>query len=220
LNQYGNLKPRSGSGLIKVCGMTQMDQVLYLDQLGVDFIGFIFVPGSPRAVKPEKVAEVRNNLKNAKTVGVVKNPSLSDLHLWASSAKIDYWQFHGAESPDFMDQSGLPYFQVIGMSPEGIPQRQVHPHASYYLYDTQVGMSSGGLGKIFNWAELKKINSTRPIFLAGGLNPDNVEQAILEAAPQGVDLNSGVEDSPGVKNLEKVQMAVEKARSAWIKLPT
>lgn len=161
-------------------------------------------PSSKRYISPEKVGEITSQLRNAKAVGVVQNPSPAELALWDAQSGVHYWQFHGSESAELMQSQAKPFIQVIGMNVEGVPQRASLATAAFHLYDTQIGKQSGGLGMVFPWEKMLDIHRTSPVWIAGGLNENNLQEAITIASPDGIDLNSGVEVSPGIKDLNKV----------------
>ena len=196
--------------LVKVCGMTRPEQVSAIDEMGADFLGFIFAAKSPRHVTPEHVAAIERG--KAKRVGVFVEQDADSVCRIMDQAKLDLAQLHGGQSEDFCRRVG----------PERIikvfwPQRHASLDAlleemnrfkdlcSLMLLDA--GTSGGGHGQSLDFAALSGLAAPKPWLLAGGLSPDNAARAVREAHPTGLDLNSGVEASPGVKDIHRVEQA-------------
>lgn len=197
---------------VKICGITNIDDALCAVQLGVDALGFVFAP-SPRQVVVSKVKDIVEKLPPwISTVGVFVNEKPARV----LRIGLDWIQLHGEESPDYCRELGLKVIKTIRVkdraSLEKIPQ---YPVAGILLdtYDPDlsgVPPKMGGTGKGFNWdlaVEAKKFG--KPIILAGGLNPENVAEAISKVQPYGVDVSSGIESSPGRKDYEKMKRFME-----------
>ena len=202
---------------IKICGLTRDEDVALAEELGADFLGFIFVPESPRFVTRAPRSE------RAKRVGVFRGASVEDIRRTIESASLDYVQIHDvtlsrgdgegsqdARSSHFeilrsaQDDVGLIHaFKVDNELPD------TTTHADYVLFDT-----GGGTGRVFDWTLLNDYPRTKPFFLAGGLNPDNVVSAIAAAQPFAIDVASGVESSPGIKDPHKLQLLFERVRTS------
>lgn len=199
--------------LVKVCGMTLPEQVQALDDLGVDFLGFIFAAKSPRNIAPDRVAAMPKT--RAKKVGVFVGQDADEVRRIMDVAGLDYAQFHAGQDEDFC--------RIVG--PERVikvfwPQKYEQPGAlealerdmdrfadlcALMLLDS--GTSGGGHGKSLDFKALAGLSAPKRWLLAGGLSPDNAAQALREAHPAGLDLNSGVETSPGLKDISKVTEA-------------
>ncbi len=206
---------------VKICGITRLTDARVAQELGADSLGFVFVPASARSIKPEAAAEIVNELSPFVTcVGLFLNaPETDVLHaLQLCPALLP--QFHGQESAEFCDQFGRPYLKAIGVG-GGIPHTDelaAFKNASGFLFDSNEPGQLGGTGHVFDWSRLVQ-NLDRPLILAGGLNVQNIRQAIEQVAPHAVDISSGVESAKGVKSGEAMRafmLAVEAADAARI----
>ena len=196
---------------IKICGLTRPEDVLLLGELPVDFAGFIFVPGTPRFVEPEMAAELIRLLPDRiQPVGVFLDEKADIVRETAEICRLKILQFHGDEMPEYCEQFNLPYFKVIrvdGSLDDRIPGGY-QPLA--FLLDTFVKGAAGGTGQTFDWTVAgRMIESGFSVILAGGLKPDNISRAVEEVHPWGVDVSSGIEISPGVKDREKMRCFIE-----------
>ena len=192
---------------LKVCGLTRAEDVQACLDLGVDATGFIFVPGSPRKVNPQVVARFPKGF--ALRVGVFANSSANQVLEIMDSLALDYAQLHGGETEEFCKLVG-PHRVLKVLWPEKMsgPELEAEcarfaPYCAAFLFDA--GKSGGGSGKSLEFKTLSNLNVTRPWILAGGLSCENIPTAIAACMPDGLDLNSGVELSPGVKNLELIK---------------
>ena len=184
---------------VKVCGITTQYQALEISQL-VDYIGFIFHPGSPRFV-----AQSFPSMK-AKKVGVFVNLPLQELIQTALLEKLDSVQLHGQESPEYCAalRGQVEVIKSFGVDAD-FDFTQVsafEPFVDYFLFDTKTP-KHGGSGEQFDWQLLRKYKGSTPFILSGGLRPDSLVQIHEVRHPQlkGIDLNSGFESQPGIKNL-------------------
>lgn len=198
--------------LVKICGMTRPEDVLGCTEAGADLLGFIFAAKSPRRVTVEQAAALPRT--PAKRVGVFVEQTLDEVLRAMEEADLDYAQLHGGHDPAFCRAVG-PRRVIRAFWPQKHPDmaslaEEVERFAGairYALLDA--GASGGGHGVAQPFAPLADFSPSMPWFLAGGLGPDNVAEALRLAAPHGLDLNSGVEASPGRKELAKVR------RSLW-----
>jgi phosphoribosylanthranilate isomerase len=198
--------------LVKVCGMTRAQDVTGCTEAGADLLGFIFAAKSPRRLTPEQAAALPRT--TAKRVGVFVEHTLSEVLAIMDEAELDLAQLHGGQDPDFCRAVG-PDRVIRAFWPQKHPDlaslaAAMVPFAGavrFALLDA--GTSGGGHGKSLDFATLADLSPPMPWLLAGGLGPDNLAEAIRIAQPNGVDLNSGVESSPGLKDLVKVR------RSLW-----
>jgi len=202
--------------LLKVCGMTLPEQVAALDKLGVDLLGFIFAKKSPRCVTPEHVAGIARG--NAKRVGVFVEQDADEVNRIMDVAKLDYAQLHGGQDEAFCRAVGPQ--RVIWVfwpqrhdSLEALEQEMARyaDLCAFMLLDS--GTSGGGHGASLDFAALARLKTPRPWLLAGGLSPDNAALAVEQAQPDGLDVNSGVESAPGVKNIETVERVIQIIKS-------
>lgn len=191
---------------IKICGLTRIEDILVLRDLPVDFAGFIFVPSSPRFINPERAAGLIERLpEKIKPVGVFMDEGPEVVRRTVEICGLEIIQFHGQESPEFCDQFNLPYFKAIRVGTELDEKDLAGYRPRAYLLDTFIKEADGGTGKTFDWTLAKRmVESGRPIILAGGLKPENVSAAVKIVRPWGVDVSSGVESKPGVKDKDKI----------------
>lgn len=200
--------------------MTQLDQVKRLDEMGVDFAGFIFYPKSPRYVvrhlNGEKLKKERLHLGK---VGVFVNPSYEELMKQVDEYGLDMVQLHGDETPRFCERVAnyISVINVFRMSENDPVDWIIKPFEDYcdmFLFDTE-GAGYGGTGKKFNWDMLKNSSLNKLFFLSGGIEPIDVERlksfAQEDVAKRmfSIDINSKFETSPGVKDMKKIKTFVE-----------
>lgn len=206
---------------IKVCGMTKAEQVLQLDELGVEFAGFIFYPKSPRYVLSHMSQEQLKKLKgkHINKVGVFVNTPIEELLQLVDACGLYLVQLHGDENPRYCEQVAN-YVTVVKAfrlrEGEDILWRakDYQDAADMFLFDTE-GAGYGGTGKKFNWDILKGGNVRKPFFLSGGIQPEDVE--LLKAFEQesvakdlfAVDINSKFELAPGLKDMNKIETFVK-----------
>ena len=199
---------------VKICGMTQLKDALFAVEQGVDAVGFIFYKKSPRAVTMKTVREIITKLPPlVDTVGVFVNESAERLNKIADYCGLDLVQLHGEESPAFcrkIHRRVIKAFRVKDL--QSIKQLEKFP-VSGFLLDTFSDDLHGGTGKTFDWNLALPAKKTGPVILAGGLTPRNILQAVRQVRPYGVDVCSGVEKSPGIKDLEKVRAFLKNIRS-------
>jgi phosphoribosylanthranilate isomerase len=201
---------------VKICGITNLADGLAAAEAGADALGFIFYERSPRAISLETAAGVARDLPPLLVkVGVFVDAPQELVLDAVETCGLNLLQFHGAESPEYCLQFGLMTMKAFPIrdhtSLAALPNYETHA----WLLDAYSPSQAGGTGETFNWdlaLEAKKWG--RPIFLAGGLTPDNVAEAIRRAQPYAVDVSSGVEASPGRKDHAKVKAFVEAAKSA------
>ncbi|MCH5285586.1 MAG: phosphoribosylanthranilate isomerase [Akkermansiaceae bacterium] len=206
---------------IKICGQTHTTSVDYALITGARFIGFIFHRSSPRSISPERAAGIHTGA--AKRVGVFVRQSAGEILDTIARARLDYVQLHGKQTPDDALRIG-PERVIRVLWPESCEtpaalQRQLDtwaPFCAYYLLDAGQTGQAGGLGRLLNASDFDKLRFPHPWILAGGLSADNLERVLAQCTPDGVDLNSGVEIFPGLKDLSLIfaaQRAIRRARS-------
>ena len=199
---------------VKICGMTQLKDALFAVEQGVDAVGFIFYKKSPRAVTMKTVREIITKLPPlVDTVGVFVNESAERLNKIADYCGLDLVQLHGEESPALcrkIHRRVIKAFRVKDL--QSIKQLEKFP-VSGFLLDTFSDDLHGGTGKTFDWNLALPAKKMGPVILAGGLTPRNILQAVRQVRPYGVDVCSGVEKSPGIKDLEKVRAFLKNIRS-------
>lgn len=199
---------------VKICGMTQLKDALYAVEQGADAVGFIFYKKSPRAVTMKVVREIIAKLPPlVDTVGVFVNESADRVNKIADYCGLDLVQLHGEESPAFcrkIHRRVIKAFRVKDL--QSIKELEKYP-VSGFLLDTFADNLHGGTGKTFDWNLALPAKKIGPVILAGGLTPRNIRQAVSQVRPYGVDVCSGVEESPGIKDLEKVRAFLKNIRS-------
>ena len=203
---------------VKFCGMTRPGDVRLACELGVDAIGFVFAEKSPRRIAPEEARAMRQAL--APLVDVVAlfmdNP-LDEVREVVRYVRPSLLQFHGSEDDAFCRGFGVPYLKAVAMSDtEAMPPNYLqlrYPAAEGFLFDSHATGSMGGSGKTFDWSRIPK-DVQKPCALAGGLTPENVYDAVLATLPWAVDVSSGIELEPGIKDGNKMRRFVEEVRRA------
>jgi phosphoribosylanthranilate isomerase len=192
---------------IKICGVTRIEDALLACGLGADAIGIVMTPSSPRGVSIGNARAIREALP-AFVDAVVLSHDLPAERVRAVIDGVgpDVVQFHGSEDAAFCEAFGVRYIKAIGMDGD-VDLRIVaaaHPRASGFVLDGHPPGQQGGRGTTFDWSRIPR-DLGRPVLLAGGLNADNVGDAIRTAHPWAVDLASGVEASPGIKDAAKMR---------------
>lgn len=198
--------------VIKVCGLTRAEDVDVAVRHGATAIGFVFWPQSPRAVTPDQAAALVARIPaGVERVGVFVNEGVPAIHAVVERAGLTCVQLHGDEPASYAAQLSQPHMRA--MSAEEALDTD-WPFSTTLLLDAADRARRGGTGQRVNWEAAARVARQRPVVLAGGLTPDNVEAAIEQVAPIGVDVSSGVEDAPGVKNADKVAAFLARARRA------
>lgn len=202
---------------VKICGITRADDARLCAELGADFLGFVFVPSSPRCMTAEAAAEIAERVRQSgaktKFIGVFRDESLETIHRITHRVGLDLIQFHGTESDDDIHTLGMPAVKAVRVG-ETLPDTSAHPSAEWLLFDTFDARAAGGTGRPFDWSLLAMYPRTKPFFLAGGLAPGNVAAAISLVRPDAIDVSSGVESAPGIKDHEKLRTLFERVRRA------
>jgi len=201
---------------VKICGITRVEDAVVAVEGGADAIGLIFYPGSKRFVAPKVAASIISNVSPyTSVVGLFVNADAQQVEEVLSCCPLSQLQFNGDESADFCSSFGRPYVKSVPVSSEAVMSAIVDAHinARAYLFDTQVLGEHGGTGKTFDWRLMPQKNIGHRV-LAGGLDAENVAEAIRIAAPDAVDVSSGVESRPGVKDPDKIHRFVSAAKRA------
>ena len=203
---------------IKVCGMTQMEQLDQLADVGVSFAGFIFYPKSPRFVLREMTTGMIRKENRLNKVGVFVNAGVDDVLHMVDECRLHMVQLHGDETPKYCDRIAdyVSVVKAFRLSENDNIEWMIRPYmevCDMFMFDT-MGAGYGGTGKKFDWEQLKGIEIGKPFFLSGGIEPgDESKLSEFAAAETGkalfaVDINSKFETSPGVKDMKKVQTFV------------
>jgi len=190
---------------VKICGITNIEDALTAVAAGADALGFVFYEKSPRYVTPLKVQQILSLLPPfVTTVGLFVNEPLDRVRQIIMMTRLQVVQFHGDESPEDCRLDECRVIKALRVkNEESLKGADDYP-VSALLLDAWSGRQYGGSGKSFDWQLAKKLTGTKPLILAGGLNPDNVAEAIHQVHPYAVDVSSGVEESPGRKDHQKI----------------
>ncbi len=201
---------------VKICGITNDADALAAAEAGADALGFVFCESSPRCVSVAAAASIIRRLPPfILKVGVFVDVPEHLVVQAISECGLNLLQFHGEETPDYCMQFGLMSMKAFRIKDAASLEQLTRYPTAAWLLDTYVAGKPGGTGETFNWdLALEAQTRGRPVFLAGGLTPANVAEAVRRARPYGVDVSSGVESAPGKKDLERVRAFITAARSA------
>jgi phosphoribosylanthranilate isomerase len=201
---------------VKLCGMTRMEDAQLAADLGAWAIGFILWPGSKRAADPAVAAGIARALRRrVEPVGVFVNASLDEVAHAVEAMGLTHVQLHGDEGPSFCQavaqRTGARVIKALRIGSNADVADAERYHTDLHLFDASAGEERGGTGQTWDWALTAKRRTDVPLVLSGGLTPQNVGEAIAAVRPWGVDVASGIEASPGVKDHEKVEAFVAAA---------
>ena len=200
---------------VKICGITNLADAQAAVEAGADALGFNFYEKSPRHISLATAAEITKKLPPfVMRVGVFVNAPEEFVLRAIAEAGLTMLQFHGDESPEFCTQFGLMSMKAFRIRDEKSLQELANYQTGAFLLDAYSADARGGTGEKFNWdlaVEAQKFG--KPIFLAGGLTPENVAEAVKKVNPFAVDVSSGVESAPGKKDHAKVKAFIEAAKS-------
>lgn len=204
---------------VKICGITSATDALMAARAGADALGFNFYEGSARYIDPERALAIRLSLPPfVSAVGLFVDADSDAVRAVAELVGLDYVQLHGHESPLYVRQlKDLRVIKAIRVQSETSLVDIERYEANIFLLDTYVPGVPGGTGQTFDWELARRASSRAPVMLAGGLNPDNVERAVIAARPFAVDVSSGVEDGEaGKKSRKLVERFVRAAKGALL----
>jgi phosphoribosylanthranilate isomerase len=201
---------------VKICGITSLEDAHAAVDSGADALGFVFYPPSPRYVTPEQAEQIIKTLPPfVTTVGLFVDVTLATVSGTVARCGLDRVQLHGRETPEFCRQITRPVIKAIRIkSAESLTQIPEYKVSAYLLDAYVEGALPGGTGASFAWELAARAKPYGPIILAGGLTPENVEIAIDQVRPYGVDVSTGVECAPGVKDHRKVRQFIARAKAA------
>jgi phosphoribosylanthranilate isomerase len=202
--------------IAKVCGITRLTDALHAVQHGATALGFVFWPHSPRYIEPRRAAEIIAELPDTvTTVGVFVNQPVDEIRHVAATTGITAIQLHGDEPCAYAEALGWPVWRAVLLKDADEEKLADWPSSTTFLLDAHDPVRRGGTGQTIDWTAAARVASQRRVVLAGGLTADNVQDAIVSVRPFGVDVSSGVEEAPGVKDLDKVARFLENARAAF-----
>ena len=200
--------------MLKICGMTRLEDALHAAANGATAIGFVFWPKSPRYIPPDAAAAIVRELPaHVAPVGVFVNESADVLAATVARVALRLVQLHGDERAE--DMTMLPVPLVRSLTLAGTAGLDAWPPGTTFLLDAADPERRGGTGVQVDWVRAAQLAAVRPIVLAGGLTPENVAAAIAAVRPAGVDVSSGVEVAPGIKDPMKVAAFLTRARTAF-----
>lgn len=200
---------------IKFCGIRRKADAQAAVALGVDAIGFVLVPQSKRHVDLPRASAIRATLPPfVDAVALFMNPTAAEVRVAIRAFEPDLLQFHGTETPEFCASFGRPWLKAIAMKGEVKLAREARRYAQArgLLLDGNAPGAMGGQGETFDWSQVQAVK--QPLILAGGLNPANVARAVRLVRPFAVDVSSGIERGPGIKDTEKMRAFVQAVRRA------
>lgn len=194
---------------VKFCGITRVEDARLAASLGVDAIGLVFVPGSPRSVDRSTAAEICRALPPlVATVGLFMDAPEAFVRSVLAEVPLNWLQFHGAETPDYCRAFERPWIKALPMASPGDVQYHVWSDAPALLLDAHAAGGMGGSGETFDWENA--VLPDNPWILAGGLKPENIARAIATLSPSAVDVSSGIESAPGIKDATLMRRFMEK----------
>lgn len=207
---------------VKICGLTDEDAVEAAVEAGADFLGVVFFAKSPRAVTTLRAAEILQWVpEEVQKVGLFVDPDNALLNEVMNNVRLDFFQLHGAESPERVEQIrlefGMPVIKALGISgPDDLDAAAVYADvADWLLFDAKPPAGAerpGGNAVPFDWSILQGRPWACPWFLAGGLTETTVAEAIRLSGAKAVDVSSGVESAPGVKDLDRIAQFIAEAK--------
>lgn len=207
--------------LVKLCGFTEENSVKVAIAQKCDFLGFVFYEKSPRYITPQNAAKISRQVPpNIAKVAVVVDCDFDALEKISQEFSPDFFQFHGSESLDFLEavRRQFPQIKIIKafkiFDSQDLERAQDFENcADYFLFDSKIVGEVGGSGKKFDWKILENFNSKKDWFLSGGLNIENIEEALKVTGAKMVDISSGIEKIRGQKSLELIEELMKKIES-------
>ena len=208
---------------IKICGITRQEDAQAATKLGVDALGFVFYPASSRALFIEQALALSDSVPAFITrVALFLNAEAEKVKAVVDQLNPELLQFHGTETPEYCRSFGKPYIKALALGDANDPssvaeaiheQMAAHVAAIGFLLDSHQPGEAGGTGKAFDWSQMPS-DINRPVVLAGGLKPENVAEAVRQLRPFAVDVSSGVESAPGIKDADKLREFVQQVKLA------
>jgi len=201
---------------VKICGIRRLEDALVAAEYGADALGFVFYKKSMRFISPSSARKIIKKLPPfISTVGVFVNPSLEELKRVIEISGIQFVQLHGEENPELVDDLKIPFIKGLRIEKK-IEEKELKAwkSASAFLIEGKSEKGYGGTGTGFDYEVVKPFTQNYRIIIAGGLNPSNVSWVVKRLKPYGVDVSSGVEESPGVKSHKLIKEFIRNAKSA------
>jgi phosphoribosylanthranilate isomerase len=204
---------------LKICGITELDDARYCAGAGADYLGFIQHEDSPRYIAPDDAGKIVEWVHGPEPVGVFVNESAEAVNRTCEEAGFALAQLHGNEPPEVCAAVDVPVVKAVRVLHDASATQLralIEPHAEhvdFFLLDTHSTSLWGGTGESFNWRLARELAADFPLFLAGGIDASNVEEAVRTMRPYAVDLSSSLETDPGRKSFEKMERFFETFRS-------
>lgn len=205
---------------VKICGITNLEDALCAAEAGADYLGYIFFAPSKRFVAPRTAAEITRRVRAdfpwVQHVGVFVDEEASNISWIMNLAGMDYAQLHGSETPAFVEELAMlnvDVIKTIGIGLAGARQNSGSYDVSFFLCDTHDEQLKGGTGRQFNLEAIPADIPMARLFIAGGLNADNIEGLLYTIRPFAVDVSSGVEVSPGKKSHPQIKNFIKSVRA-------
>ena len=196
--------------LVKICGITRADDAAAAVAAGAAAIGFVFWPGSPRFIDPFRARKIGAGLPPfVTTVGVFVNQPLEYVNSVAKLVRLGAVQLHGDETPEYAAAIVAPIIKAISLDAGGEGRVAVWAAGTVLLLDVHDPVRHGGTGRTIDWSAAAGVAARRRVLLAGGLTPDNVADAVGRVRPFGIDVSSGVERAPGIKDHQRLRALFE-----------
>lgn len=199
---------------VKICGITNLSDAIACAEIKVDLIGFIFYKKSPRFIEVKEAKKICKYLSNYRInkVGVFVNETSKNINQIANDVGLDFVQLHGEEPPELINKIPFKIIKAFSInSEENIKYKSYK--VDYWLFDTFDKKLHGGTGRSFDWELISHIKKREKIILSGGISLDNIKNAINKSDTSFFDICSGVEKSPGIKDIKKLQTIVRLIKS-------
>lgn len=200
---------------VKICGVTRMDDARLAAELGAWAIGFVFWPSSPRFVEPDEARRIVESLPPlVSAVGVFVDQPIAHVEAVAAFVRLSAVQLHGAETPEAARALTRRVIKAIPLGPDGPALPLDGWEDALVLLDAHDPVRRGGTGRTIDWEQAARLAAIRPVMLAGGLSPANVGEAVSRVRPAAIDVSSGVEQRPGVKDSRALAALFEAVAAA------
>ena len=199
---------------VKICGVKDVTIATEAEKYGADYIGLVFCKKSKRCISIDKAKEIISALKpSTLVVALFSNDEKNYVKFVIDNIRVNLIQFHGDEIDDDCIKYGIPYIKGVSEANDGFKNLDgFYPNAQAFIFDSHDDDGIGGTGKTFDWNN-NNFLTKKPVIIAGGLNCDNVEDAIKTFLPYGVDVSSGVESSSGMKDIHLIKEFINKAKN-------
>ena len=196
--------------IIKICGITRLEDAQAALREGANAVGFVFWPKSPRCIDVERARAIVAELpRDVLSVGVFVDQPADGVNELATRVGLSAVQLHGQENHDYVRLMSRPVIKAVAIDGDRLPDVSAWQPDVMILLDVHDPVRKGGTGKTIDWAAAASIAVRRKILLAGGLTPENVSEAIARVRPYGIDVSSGVEQSPGIKDHARIKALFE-----------